>query len=155
VAHPTRPLCGPHNQASVWPTQPPIQREPQALYRNRERLERETDHSPPYRAEVKNEWSRTSIPPLPLTTCRTLRASILQCRVNWQNFLCAQGSMDPRRDFCTDKPWRQRQKGTPKSWHLFTRRLSVTLQRIWNSIPDCYVLFEQRALHESHLCLPT
>jgi hypothetical protein len=47
---------------ALRPTQPPLQWVPGALSPEGRRPGRETDHSPPSSAEVKNEWSYTSTP---------------------------------------------------------------------------------------------
>jgi hypothetical protein len=47
-------------------TQPPIQRVPGALSMGVKQPGREADHSLPSSAEVKNEWSHTSTPPIRL-----------------------------------------------------------------------------------------
>jgi hypothetical protein len=47
---------------ALGPTQPPIQRVREALYRGVKRPGSETDHSPPSSAEIKNAWSYTSTP---------------------------------------------------------------------------------------------
>jgi hypothetical protein len=47
-------------------TQPPIQWVPGALSPRVKRAGRESDHSPPSIAEVKNAWSYTSTPRIPL-----------------------------------------------------------------------------------------
>jgi hypothetical protein len=44
------------------PTQPPLQRVPEAVSLGIKRLGREADHSPPSNAEVQNAWSHTSTP---------------------------------------------------------------------------------------------
>jgi hypothetical protein len=49
-------------QNGSGPTQPPIQWVPGALSLGLKRPGRESDHSPPFSAEVKNEWSYTSTP---------------------------------------------------------------------------------------------
>jgi hypothetical protein len=46
----------------MWPTQPPIQWVPGALSLGVKRQGRESDHSPPSSADVKNVWSYTSTP---------------------------------------------------------------------------------------------
>jgi hypothetical protein len=51
---------------ALGPNQPPIQRIPGALSLGVKRPRRETDHSPPYRAEVKNMCSYTSTLPIRL-----------------------------------------------------------------------------------------
>jgi len=48
--------------SALGPTQPPIQWVPGALSLGVKRLRRETDHSPPSSAEVKNACSYTSTP---------------------------------------------------------------------------------------------
>jgi hypothetical protein len=48
--------------SALGPTQPPIQWVPGALFLGVKRPGRETDHSLPSGAEVKNEWSYTSTP---------------------------------------------------------------------------------------------
>jgi hypothetical protein len=50
------------SRPALGPTQPPIQWEPGALSLVAKRPERESDHSPPSSAEVKNAWSYTSTP---------------------------------------------------------------------------------------------
>jgi hypothetical protein len=50
----------------LGPTQPPIQGVPGALSLGVKLPVRETDHSPPASAEVKNEWKYTSTPPIRL-----------------------------------------------------------------------------------------
>jgi hypothetical protein len=50
------------SRTDLGPTQPPIQWVPEALFVGVKRLERETDHSPPSSAEVKNALSYTSTP---------------------------------------------------------------------------------------------
>jgi hypothetical protein len=47
-------------------TQPPMKWVPGALSMGVKWPEREADHSPPSSAEVRNEWSYTSIPPVRL-----------------------------------------------------------------------------------------
>jgi hypothetical protein len=51
------------SRTALGPTQPPIQWVPGALPLGVKRPGREVDHSPPSSAEVKNEWSYTSITP--------------------------------------------------------------------------------------------
>jgi hypothetical protein len=48
------------SRLDLGPTQPPIQRVPEALSPSAKQLGRETDHSPPPSAEVKNVWRYTS-----------------------------------------------------------------------------------------------
>jgi hypothetical protein len=50
----------------LGPTQPPIQWVQGTLSLGVKRPEREADHSPPSRAEVKNAWSYTSTPQITL-----------------------------------------------------------------------------------------
>jgi hypothetical protein len=50
------------SRTALGPTQPPIQRVRGALSLGVKRPERESDHSPPSNAEVRNAWSYTSIP---------------------------------------------------------------------------------------------
>jgi hypothetical protein len=52
------------SRTDLGPTQPPIQWVPGALSLGVKRLRCEADHSPPCSAEVKNEWSYTSTPPI-------------------------------------------------------------------------------------------
>jgi hypothetical protein len=54
------------SRPALRPTQPPIQQRPGALSRGIKELEHEAEHSLPSNAEVKNEWSYTSIPPIRL-----------------------------------------------------------------------------------------
>jgi hypothetical protein len=51
---------------ALGPTQPPIQWVPWALSLGLKWPEREADHSPPSSAEVNNEWSYSSTPPIRL-----------------------------------------------------------------------------------------
>jgi hypothetical protein len=51
---------------ALGPIQPPLQGVPQALPSRVKRPLRESDHSPPSNAEVKNEWIYTSTPPVRL-----------------------------------------------------------------------------------------
>jgi hypothetical protein len=51
---------------ALEPTQPPIQWVPGALSLGVKRPGREADYSSPYNAEVKNAWSYTSTPSIPL-----------------------------------------------------------------------------------------
>jgi hypothetical protein len=53
-------------QTSSGATQPPIQRIPEAFYLEVKRPGRETDHTPPTVAEVKNAWSYKFAPPIRL-----------------------------------------------------------------------------------------
>jgi hypothetical protein len=55
------------SRTALGPTQPPIQWVPGALSLGVKRPGREADHSPPFSAEVKNEWSYTSTPQYVLT----------------------------------------------------------------------------------------
>jgi hypothetical protein len=48
------------SRTALGPTQPPIQWLPGALSLGVKRPGRETDHSPPSSAEIKNAWSYTS-----------------------------------------------------------------------------------------------
>jgi hypothetical protein len=50
------------SRMALGPTQPPIQWVTGVLSLRIKRPGRETDHSPPSSAEVKNEWSYTSTP---------------------------------------------------------------------------------------------
>jgi hypothetical protein len=50
------------SRQALEPTQPPIQWVPGALSLGVKRPGRESDHSPPLSAEVKNAWSYTSTP---------------------------------------------------------------------------------------------
>jgi len=50
----------------LWPTQPPIQWVPEVPSLGIKRPGCEADHSPPCTAEVKNECSYTSTPPIRL-----------------------------------------------------------------------------------------
>jgi hypothetical protein len=50
------------SRMALGPTQPPIQWVLAALSLGVKWLGHETDHSPPYSAEVKNAWSCTSTP---------------------------------------------------------------------------------------------
>jgi hypothetical protein len=50
------------SRMALKPTQPPIQWIPGALSLGIKRPGRETGHSPPFSAEVKNAWSYTFIP---------------------------------------------------------------------------------------------
>jgi hypothetical protein len=52
------------SRTALGPIQPPIQRVLGALFLGVKRPEREADHSPPSSAEVKNEWSYISTPPI-------------------------------------------------------------------------------------------
>jgi hypothetical protein len=52
------------SRTDLGPTQPPIQWVPWALSLGVKRPKHEADHSPPSSAEVKNEWSYTSNPPI-------------------------------------------------------------------------------------------
>jgi len=52
------------SRLTLSPTQPPIQRVPWALSLEIKRPGREADHSPSYRAEVKNDWSYTFALPI-------------------------------------------------------------------------------------------
>jgi hypothetical protein len=54
------------SRTALRPTQPPIQRVPGALSLGVKRPGRETDHSPPSSAEVRNAWSYTSTHPIRL-----------------------------------------------------------------------------------------
>jgi hypothetical protein len=54
------------SRTALGPTQPSIQWAPEVLSLRVQRPVRETDHSPPFNAEVKNAWSYTSIPALRL-----------------------------------------------------------------------------------------
>jgi hypothetical protein len=54
------------SRTTLGPTQPPIQWVPEALSLGVKRPGIEADHSPPSSAEVKNEWSYTSTPPIRL-----------------------------------------------------------------------------------------
>jgi hypothetical protein len=54
------------SRTALGPTQPPIQWVLEALSLGVKRPGRETDHSPPSTAEVKNAWSYTSTPPVRL-----------------------------------------------------------------------------------------
>jgi len=51
---------------ALEPTQPPIQWVSGALCLSVKRPGRETDHSPPFNADVKNVWSYTSTPSIRL-----------------------------------------------------------------------------------------
>jgi hypothetical protein len=53
-------------RTALGPTQPPIQWARGVLSLGVKRPEREADHSHPSSAEVKNEWSYTSTPPIRL-----------------------------------------------------------------------------------------
>jgi hypothetical protein len=53
-------------RTALGSTQPPIQWVPGALSLGVKRPGSEADHSPPSSAEVKNEWSYTSTPPIRL-----------------------------------------------------------------------------------------
>jgi hypothetical protein len=53
-------------RTALGPTQLPIQWVTGDLPLGVKQPEREADHSPPYSAEVKNEWSYTSSPPIRL-----------------------------------------------------------------------------------------
>jgi hypothetical protein len=47
-----------HNlQTSFWPTRRTIQGEARAISPGVKQIGREADHSPPLRADIKNEWS--------------------------------------------------------------------------------------------------
>jgi hypothetical protein len=50
------------SRTALEPTQPPVQWVTVVLSLGVKRPEREADHSPPSRAEVKNEWSYTATP---------------------------------------------------------------------------------------------
>jgi len=50
------------SRPAMGPTQPPIQRGPEALSLGVKRAGREADHSPQSSAEVKNKWRYTSTP---------------------------------------------------------------------------------------------
>jgi hypothetical protein len=81
---------------TLGPTHPSIQCVPAALSPGVKWPGREVDHSPPSNAEVKNEWSYTSTPPIP----------------TW----CAQGQLY----FCTKHqvicPLSLKRPGLHKSW---------------------------------------
>jgi hypothetical protein len=49
---------------ALGPIQPPIQWVPWALSLEVKQQRREADHSPPSSADVKNDWSFTSNPPM-------------------------------------------------------------------------------------------
>jgi hypothetical protein len=51
------PLFSTASRPALRPTQPPIQWGPRCLSLGIKRPERESDHSPPFSAEVKNTWS--------------------------------------------------------------------------------------------------
>jgi len=50
----------------LTPTQPPIEKVTGVLSLGVKRPGCEADHSPPFRAEVKNAWNYTSTPPISL-----------------------------------------------------------------------------------------
>jgi hypothetical protein len=55
-------LCTTASRAALGPTQPPVQWVPGAVSLGVKRPGRESDYSPPSRADFKNAWSYTSTP---------------------------------------------------------------------------------------------
>jgi hypothetical protein len=67
------------SRTALGPTQPPIQWVPGAISLGGgvKRLGRETDHSPPSSAEVKNEWNCISTPQYAFMACAQLKYSVV------------------------------------------------------------------------------
>jgi hypothetical protein len=57
------------SRLDVWPTQPPVQWMPGALFLGVNWVTQYAEPSPPSSAKVRNEWSCTSTPPLALVAC--------------------------------------------------------------------------------------